>query len=81
MGVYWPRGMIIRMKTVHTNIKLNDGQRFKKANTRIIILYSNTKLVYMCRTGFENGVLGSGPSLKMGGFRAATHGKSSGFWS
>ena len=32
------------------------------------------KLVYMCRTGFKNagggGGLGSGPSLKMGGFQS-----------
>ena len=31
------------------------------------------KLVYMCRTGFKNwgeGCLGSGPSLKMGGFQS-----------
>ena len=28
------------------------------------------KLVYMCRTGFKNGELGSGPSLKMRGFQS-----------
>ena len=39
------------------------------------------KLVYICRTGFKNGGLESGPSLKMGAFRAATHGKNRGFWS
>ena len=38
------------------------------------------KFVYMYRTGFKNGGwgggLGSGPSLKMGAFRVATHKKS-----
>ena len=32
--------------------------------------YSNMKLVYMCRIGFKNGGLGSGPSLKMWGFQS-----------
>ena len=28
------------------------------------------KLVYMCYAGFKNGGLGSGPSLKIGGFQS-----------
>ena len=46
-----------------------------------VVGYSNMKLVYtcMCRTGFKNGELGSGPSLKMRGFQSGHSRENRGF--